>query len=487
MSCRIRQDAPEQESNKVGIVNEFCDRAWEMHREGLPAGTRPASARRLLDLVGNALAASVTRTGQVTREAAAGWGSGAEATAWGGGGRFPAPVAAFINGALAHAMDFDDTHLPSIVHPSASVVPAGVAVAEQNGSSGAELLDALTLGTELAVRLGMAGYDAERNVSVFFERGFHATSICGAAGAALAAALLSGLDRAATAAAVAISTSMGAGILEANRTGGTVKRIHCGWAAQAGVMAARLAASGLTGPPTAFEGRFGLISSHCGEEMDLDAVLRGFGETWETDSIAFKPYPCNVFTHPIIDAAVELRRLGVRAEDVMTIQVGGAAAALRTIAYPEDDKARPESGYHAAFSAPYAVASALIGGGGLGLSHADFADERLDDELRMRLAGATTCHVDAEADRHFPASLPAVVRVSLRDGTVREHRILNSRGTPDNPLSDLELVMKFRANLEHAGWGERADDLADIIRGTAELPTVGPLVAALSAEQEGQG
>jgi len=463
----------------LGIVNEFCEQAWQMYRSGLPRATRQKSEQRLLDSLGNALAATASEIDQVVRLSAAGWGSGSAASAWGSDWRYPAAVAAFINGSLSHALDFDDTHLPSIVHPSASIVPAALAVAEESGSSGAELLDAITLGTELAVRLGVAGYDRERNISVFFERGFHATSICGAIGAALSAALLSGLSSQQAASAAAIASSLGAGILEANRTGGTVKRVHCGWAAQAGVMAAKMAAAGLTGPPTAFEGRFGLISSHCGEGMDTSAILGGLGELWETDSIAFKPYPCNVFTHPIIDAAVALRASGVNAEDVLSIEIGGAGAALRTIAYPEKDKARPESGYHGAFSAPYTVASALVGGGGLGLSHSDFDDSRLQESLRMRLAQVTSCYVDEECDASFPASLPAVVRVRMRGGEVHEHRVRNSRGTPANPLSDADLLLKFRSNLEHAGMGDRADTLHALISTVETMSSVEPLVHAL--------
>lgn len=466
----------------MGIVNEFCDRAWELYQAGLPESTRVQSKRRLLDILGNALAATATPIEPILLNAAAAWGAGSEASAWGSGRKFPAPVAAFVNGSLSHAMDFDDTHLPSIVHPSASIVPASLAVAEERASSGVELLDAITLGTELAVRLGTAGYDRERNVSVFFERGFHATSICGAVGAALSAALLSGLSREQTAAAVALSTSLGSGILEANRTGGTVKKVHCGWAAQAGIMAARLAESGLTGPPTAFEGRFGLISSHCGEDLDMSAIMDGLGEKWETDSIAFKPYPCNVFTHPIIDAAVALNRSGVDPAQISSIRVGGASAALRTIAYPESDKAKPESGYHAAFSAPYTVASALIGGGGLGLAHADFHDDRLKEELRMRLAQSTECYVDEQSDKSFPASLPAVVTVTMNDGTVHEHRVTNSRGTPDNPLADSDLMLKFRGNLEHAGMADKADGLGDLITSVDSMESVAALADALAQQ-----
>jgi 2-methylcitrate dehydratase PrpD len=124
----------------------------------------------------------------------------------------------------------------------------------------------------------MAGYDPALGNSIFFEKGLHATSIAGTLGAALAAAMVYRLGEEEIGHAVAISASMGAGIIEANRTGGTIKRIHCGWAAHAGVTAAELAANSLTGPPTALEGRFGFLQAYLGDRADAEALTRGLGE-----------------------------------------------------------------------------------------------------------------------------------------------------------------------------------------------------------------
>ncbi len=147
-------------------------------------------------------------------------------------------------------------------------MPAALAAAEASGATGRDLLCAVAAGDELVVRVGMAGYDPALGNSIFFEKGLHATSIAGTLGAALAAAMVYGLGEEEIGHAVAISASMGAGIIEANRTGGTVKRIHCGWAAHAGVTAAELAARGLTGPPTVFEGRFGFLQAYLDDRAD---------------------------------------------------------------------------------------------------------------------------------------------------------------------------------------------------------------------------
>ncbi|MGH3315148.1 MAG: MmgE/PrpD family protein, partial [Nocardioidaceae bacterium] len=310
------------------------------------------------------------------------------------------------------------------------------------------LLDAAAAGIEVAVRLGMGGYDRELGNSVFFERGQHATSICGAVGAAVAAAAVGGLDQAGIAHAAGIAASMGAGLLEANRTGGTVKRVHCGWAAHSGVVAAELARHGLTGPPTVIEGRFGFLFAHVGESADVDAVVAGLGEQWELPGIFFKPYPCNHFTHAGIDAALELRSRGVAADDVEDIELGAPTPVLRTIAQPAEDKARPESGYHAAFSGPYTVAAALTGGGGLGLGHDDFTDEAAADETRLALAARVRCVADKRCDEIFPEQFPAVLRVRTRDGDRHEARVDVNRGGPGNPLSADELAAKFGMNAQ---------------------------------------
>ncbi|NJP92995.1 MmgE/PrpD family protein [Nonomuraea sp. FMUSA5-5] len=237
-------------------------------RDGeLPEAVRADVPGRVLDVLGNCLAAysdtTADATGDTTRDTAEAaavvlrgvrrWGGAGEASVIGSGDRVPAPSAALVNGTLAHALDFDDTHLPSVLHPSARVVPAALAVAQSVRAPGAELVAAIAAGIEVCARLGMASYLPQERNSLFFEQGRHATSICGTLGAAVAAGLLLGLPPEGVAHAVGVAASMGAGLLEANRTGGTVKPVHCGWAAHAGVSAAVLAAEGLTGPPTVLD------------------------------------------------------------------------------------------------------------------------------------------------------------------------------------------------------------------------------------------
>ena len=119
-----------------------------------------------------------------------------------------------------------------------------------------------------------------------------------------------------------IAASMASGIIEANRTGGTVKRIHCGWAAHAAICAARMAEFGITGPPTALEGRFGFFRAFLGDRYHAAAITDGLGEEWCVPGINFKPYPANHFTHAGIDAAIALRQRGVRPAEVVSLTLG---------------------------------------------------------------------------------------------------------------------------------------------------------------------
>ena len=443
---------------------------------GLPPELVHDVKRKVLDVVGNALGASGYEPARIALQVARAWGGAERATALGTGERFPAAAAALVNGTLAHTLDFDDTHLPSVLHPSASVVPAALAVAEAEGRSGMEAIVAIAVGNEINVRLGSAGFDAATNQNLFFEHGLHATSICGALAAAASAATLMGLDEERIGHAIAIACSMGAGLLEANRTGGTVKRIHCGWAAHSGIAAAELARAGLTGPLTVMEGRFGFLQATCGERADAGWLTRGLGGDWELPKITFKPYPCSHFTHPGIDAALAPRAAGLDPHDVTAITLGAPTSVLRTIGQPPEEKARPQSGYHAQFSGPFTVASALVGGGGLGLYLDDFTDELARDPLRLSLAAKVTCVPDAECDAIFPNRFPARLSVTTADGATHEQFIGSSRGGLEAPLTDDELGLKFELNAARAVPAQQAEALRAAVADLDRSPDLQAIV-----------
>ena len=435
------------------LVQQLAAFAVNAQGEGIPDDVLADVTGRVLDSLGNAYAAYGTREGdgiepwEAIRTLITRWGGTPESSAIGVDHRLPAASAALLNGTLAHSLDFDDTHLPSVLHPSASVVPAVLAAAESVGASGLATLVAVAVGDEICNRLGMGSYEPSIRNSLFFEHGLHATSICGTIGGAAAVATLLGLDADGVGHAMAIACSMGAGLIEANRTGGTVKRVHCGWAAHAAVISAQMAEAGITGPPTVLEGRFGFYEALSRSWHNPDAIVGGLGHRWELLRTFYKPYPSNHFTHAGIDAAISLREdHDLDPADIVSMELGLPAPVLRSIAEPRLEKIRPKSGYHGKFSGPFTVATALLGGGGLGVYLDDFTDAHAAEPERRRLAAAVTCVADDECTAIFPHQFPAVLSLTTKRGARLERRISVNRGGPENPLTTDELALKFTLN-----------------------------------------
>ncbi|TSA52461.1 MAG: MmgE/PrpD family protein [Actinobacteria bacterium] len=423
------------------------------HSVQITDAIRQDVTERILDTIGNSLAGRTESLKNGSHEpdlaverAVRSWGGVGQSLVIGGnGGPLPAASAALINGTLAHVLDFDDTHLPSVLHPSASIIPAALAVAQEVDATPDQLIHAIAVGIEICNRLGMASYIPEIRNSLFFEKGFHATSICGTIGAAAASAYLYGLDADRIADAMGIAVSMGAGVIEANRTGGTVKRIHCGWAAHGGITAAAFAREGVTGPPTVLEGRFGFFNAYLDGKYDEHALIDDLGIRWELLRTVYKPYPTNHFTHPGIDCALALRSQIADLTAISRIDLGVAMPVMRTIAEPREEKTHPKSGYHAKFSGPYTIAAALAGGGGLGLYLDDFGSG-WDAPSRLGLASLVEVHADEIATGIFPRAFAAHLKITMNDGSVLEHRVDASRGSELAPLTREDVLTKFRLN-----------------------------------------
>ena len=454
----------------------FAERA----RAGVPEQVAHSVRQRVLDVLGLCVAAVPLSTSGAVAAMVTHQGGVGEATAIGVAPRVPAAQAAFVNGVLAHSLDFDDTHLPSVLHPSSAVVPAALAAAQASGASGAQVVRAIAVGLEVTVRLGMAGYDAALGNSVFFEHGQHATSICGVMGASVAAGMLLDLHGERLVDVLGLAASTASGIIEANRTGGTVKRIHNGWAARSAVTVAELVARGLSGPPTVLEGRFGFFEAFLHGHADLAAVTADLGRQWSVPGIFIKPYPANHFTHAVVDAALALRAQGLRAHEVAHVQVGVPSAVVRTIGEPIETKRAPATGYQAQFSGPYAFAAGLCAGAGpgagpgagLGVGLADYTDALAADPVRVALMGVVDVVADQRCTQLFPHQFPAVVTVTTTDGRQLVEEILTTRGGPQRPLSDADLATKFAVNVAGAVGDEavaavtaaagRLDELADV-------------------------
>lgn len=435
-----------EEAGALTLVQALAGMMADARRDGLPERVRASVRQRVLDTLGICVAASPLETSAAIRRFALAQGGTAEASAVGVAERLPAALAALVNGTLAHSLDYDDTHLPSVLHPSATIVPACLAAGQLTGASGRDVVTAVAAGLEACVRLGMAGYDPQARNSVYFDRGQHATSICGAIAAAGAVASLLDLPESGIASAMGIAASMAGGIIEANRTGGTVKRIHCGWAAHAAICAARMAQFGITGPPTALEGRFGFFRAFLDGHYDAAAITDGLGERWCVPDINFKPYPANHFTHAGIDAAMALRARGVRPADVASLTLGVSAPTVHTIGAPIEVKRNPDTGYQAQFSGPYTVTAGLFGGHGLGVGLADFTDELARDPARRAVMAKVDVVADASCTEVFPHQFAAVLTCITTSGHELTERVMTNLGGSLRPLTEDQLAAKFADN-----------------------------------------
>ena len=459
----------------IESLSRFAD---ETTFERLPSAVVTSVKQRFLDTIGICLAASAEGLGAGVADLVDVWGGCEEASLISRLGRYPAPNAALYNGTLAHSLDFDDTHLPSILHPSASIVPATLAIGEALDASGRDAIAAAAIGYEVCVRLGMAGYDPALRNSIFFEKGWHATSICGAMASAAISAKLLKLSVSGIASAMGISASMASGLLEANRVGGSVKQLHCGWAVHSGITAALLAQRGYTAPPTILEGRFGFYAAFCDGKFIGSQITEGLGEHWVAPEIFFKPYPSNHFTHAAIDAALAFKQTHqVKPDDIKSIELGAAGAPLRTIGEPREQKIKPHSGYHARFSGPFAIATTLLKTSGLGVSFENFTDENVHDPVHLELAAKVQTFVDPECERVYPNQFPAVLCIHLASGESWVKRVMVNRGGPGNPLSDDELFVKFKLNAERCISSAQVTLLAETIQSMDRLDRISDVMA----------
>ena len=426
----------------------------------IPGDVRDAARLHLLDAIGVGLAAAAT--GAATpylRAAPALNGAGGPATIFGlAGGHTPA-TAALANGGMIHALEYDDTHTGSIVHGSSVLASAALAAAEGAGSSGEALLTAYIKGWEVLVRMGLAAPGR------FQAQGFQITSVAGTLAAALVAADLMGHDADQTANAVGIALSQSSGVFEFLTNGSTVKSLHAGWAAHAGVVAATLAGCGLTGPLTAFEGQFGLFRRFASDDTAAGRFADGIGalgERWHLPQAAFKFYPCCHYIHPFIEA-LETALAQSPGVPVDTIDCEVPAGEALLISEPWQQKLSPRTGHEARYSLPIALAARLVEGAITPASFAGAPSEAV-------LARAKCVTARPMADAQFPDRFEARIHVRFANGQRIDIYIDDVFGGARRPPSQDAVLAKFRANAAMIGGPDRVSALERAILAIEQVP-----------------
>lgn len=324
----------------------------------VPDDLRRVLKLRLLDAVGLMLAAHDLPPGRAARRVALRQGGPAEAQLVVTGDRLPASWAALVHGTLVHSLDFDDTFSDSVVHPSSVVIPVALAVAQETAASGEELLTAASAGYEVAARIGAAAGRA------FHARGFQATGVIGPLVAAVVAGRLYRMPPTATAQAMGLAGSMSGGLLEFLSDGSWSKRLHPGWAAHGGIIAAQLGDSGFPGPMSIIEGRHGVYAAFLGPDVaDVAQVTLGLGSQWRSAVGHFKFYPCAHVLHPFIEAALAIRRHhDLDPTRIAAIEPVVAPWHVPIVCAPRSEKLAPATEYQARASLPFVLAAALVDG-----------------------------------------------------------------------------------------------------------------------------
>jgi 2-methylcitrate dehydratase PrpD len=347
-----------------------------------------------------------------------------------------AAAAALANGTSAHAFELDTLRRPGAgVHPGATLAAPAIALAQEHGINGSDVLTALVAACEVMFRIGSSSRHSSEKL------GFHAPGLTGPFGSAVLSGRLLGLDRKTMLNALGIAGSLSSGLLEFAKsgTGGMVKRLHLGRAAESGVMAATLARGGFTGPATILEGKYGFLNVFCAERAP-ERLTAGLGETWETRNICFKRYPCHITAHIPIEAALGLRNeAGVTLDEIAGIHIRGSGkmAQLHNITRPQDL-------IMAQYSVPWCVAAALVSDP---QEPETFSDNAFGSRNVIDLCESIV--LDDSAPKEM-SDWGCIMILTLRDGRRLERQLDDFPGTPTRPMTESELRGKFLALTGHS-------------------------------------
>jgi 2-methylcitrate dehydratase PrpD len=415
------------------------------------------AGRAIVNWAGCAIGASAHATVERAWQAVALFAGAPQASLLGRAERTDILNAALVNGISSHVFDFDDTHPVSLVHPSGPVASAVLALGQWRGVSGRELLNAFVAGVEVECRVANAVLPAH------YEVGWHITATAGIFGAAAASARLLGLSEAQTVWALGLAATQAAGLRE--MFGSMAKSLHPGRAAQNGLSAALLAQANFTSSESGIEGKRG-FANVLSTTVDVSRCTQGLGTQYELLQNTYKPYACGLVIHPAIDACVRLRSApGVTGAAIERIDLE-----VHPLVLELTGKTEPRTGLEGKFSVFHSAAVALIDGAG---NEAQFADGRVNAPEVVALRQKVHAQVDPAL-----ALEAANVRLTLRDGTVRELRIAHCSGSRQQPLTDQQLDDKFRAQCVDVLGAGRTEAALALLR---RLETVADVRACAQA------
>ena len=410
-------------------------------REDLPASVRHEAARTLLNYIGCAVGGSTHATLTAAISALAPFSGPAQATILGRKERLDILHASLMNGISSHVLDYDDTHLRTIIHPAGPVVSAILALSETRPISGADFLNALVVGVEVECRIGNAVYPAH------YTTGWHITGTTGVFGAAAAAGKLLGLTEQQMLYALGLASTQPVGLQE--MFGTMTKSFHPGRAAQNGLTSALLAARNFTSSTQSLEAKYGW-GNVLSTARDYSQITNKLGSTWEIAVNTYKPFACGIVMHPTIDGCIQLRnehKLSAAAIDRIELRVHPLVLELT-------GKKTPATGLEGKFSIYHAAAVAIVEGAG---GDSQFSDRavQLKDVVALRDRVSTVVDGGIKEDQ-------VRIAVVLKDGRRLEKFIEHAVGSVDHPMSDADLEGKFQGLADGILPRDRVGRLMDL-------------------------
>ncbi|MFQ5839762.1 MAG: MmgE/PrpD family protein [Candidatus Methylomirabilales bacterium] len=426
----------------AGATRQIAEFVCGTSAEVLPPAVIRMAELSLLDWLGSAVSGSRSQPTRALMEIVKAMERVGEATLIPDGTRAPAYWAALVNAASSHVTEMDDLHKPSVVHPGAPVIPAALAIAEKTGAAGRDLMAAIAVGYEVAIRVGEC-------VGPTHYHYWHSTGTCGIFGAAAAVARLLGLSAEATVWALGSAGTQAAGLWEFLVDGAMSKQLHPAKAAADGLLAALMAAQGFTGATRIFEGEKGFCEA-TSEAPDYRRLTDGLGANYRILGNSFKAHAACYHIHSTIDAVLQLR-----AEHPLSPEViSGVTVRLYPVALDLLEKVEPDSPYAAKFNIPFCVAAALSWGK---VDPDAFSSEALGHPQMRRLMKIVRLERDSALSAEYPDKWPAHVTIETRRGERYAAHCEVPKGDPRNPMTEEELTAKFR-------------DLAAPILPTASIP-----------------
>ncbi len=457
------------------FAGEYAAFVAGLRGETLPPAVADAVRANLLDTLACATAGRTAPGVAEVLSLAQEWGGAPQALIWGTRTRVPAHHAAWVNGVMAHARDYDDTHDAAVLHAGVSVVPAALAAAELNPqATGADLLAGVAAGLELMCRLGVA------TTIGIIESGFIYSSLFGYFAATAAAARVAGLDASGIQNAMGIAFSQAGGTHQVTRDAALTKRMQPGLAAKTAVMAVQLAQRGIRGAQNIFDGIDGLFRIYLRNGYDPARLRNGLGTRWEFLELSYKPYPCCRFDHTAIDAALAIAgQPGFNPSAVTRIDVKVSGQCYQAVCTPPEMRRHPKTVVQAQFSIPFTVAAALIDRE-VGLRH--FTAEGLQRPDILALAARVDCAVDEAIERDWSRSISPTALTVQAGNIAFQHRTDYPSGHPLAPMSDEARRLKLQDCIRAGGenWPHDVGTrLTETIAATASLSQARALSLAL--------